>query len=112
MDKPTEKLAISFYLAAILAARRTNMTPWQAATDAAQLVMIGRRLINLGIASSNKGDTPQRDKAHEHLTSEASVIANKYGLSAESSGDPRGYVLRLHGEGLPRNNMGDGFGVA
>jgi hypothetical protein len=33
-------------------------------------------------------------------------------LAAHCYGDPRGYVVRLKGDGVVQNGWGDGFGVA
>lgn len=117
MTNSLEKLAASMHLAAVLARFQPRMassqtTPWVVALDAARIVQIGRAFTRLGVEGCNIGLTERDTKRRYSLEQEANDIAARYGLAAEASGDPRGYVLRLHGPGLPRNNMGEGFEVA
>jgi hypothetical protein len=111
-SKDVERLADKYQLTAILALRRPQEPNYFAAIDAALLTKIGRRLSAIAVANCNYGETPRRETEYDRLTERARTIAAWYGLTAESGGDPRGYVLRIFGEGLPRNSMGDGYGIA
>jgi hypothetical protein len=111
-SKDIERLADEYQLTAILTLRRPQEPTYFAAVDAALLTKIGRRLSAIAIADCNYGNTPRREREYEKLTERAKTIAAWYGLTAESGGDPRGYVLRIVGDGIPRNSMGDGYGIA
>lgn len=107
-----DRQANQYELPAILALRRPQEPIHFAAVDAALLAKIGRRLSAIAVADCNYGNTPRREREYERLTQNAKMIAAWYGLTAESGGDPRGFVLRLFGDGIPRNSLGDGYGIA
>ena len=107
----TERVADEYHLAAFLAQRRPSERPYVAALDAAMLTQIGRRLNSMAAANCNYGSTPRRDNAARKLAAQAATIASWYGCTTDCDGDPRGFVLRLHGSSVPNNNFGDGFGA-
>ncbi len=83
-----------------------------AAIDAATLTHIGRALSGLAVAQCNREWTPRDESRRHNLAIQAETLAAQYGLTITAHGDPRGYVLRLHGPDIYRNGWGDGFGVA
>lgn len=106
-----ESRASELHLAVMLYARRP-VREYLAAIDAAVLQKIGRALSVLAVKECNMGLSEADEKRREKLATQAATVAAWYGLTVAAHGDPRGYVLRLHGEGVERNGMGDGFGVA
>lgn len=98
-------------LAACFARIRPDLPPHGIALDAGRMLAIGRMLQSLGVARCNYGLTPRQEKRDENLEKEAQRIAAFYGLKARAGGDPRGYVLNLSGEGLPRSGWDDSFGI-
>lgn len=98
------------WLAAGLARMRPNGTTYRAAKDAERLARIGRALSNLAVCDCNQGLTPRQETRRASLAAEAATIAEHYTLTVETAGDPRGYVLKLHG--LPSSNeLGGAFGI-
>lgn len=106
------------WLAAILAwsaGRRVGPehSPYYCAKASAELVKIGRALVNLAVQECNHGLTERQTTRRFNLVRRAQDLAADFGLTATWNGDPRGYVLKLHGPDLPSNNMGgEDFGVA
>lgn len=86
--------------------------PYIVALDAGKLFGLAKQLSALSIAYCNHGLTPRQETRRENLAAKVKEIASWYGLTAETYGDPRGYVVRLTGPGIVKNGMGDGFGVA
>lgn len=82
------------------------------AIDAGTLLRIGRAIAGLALKQCNYGLTDRDEKRWENLKRDASAIASTYNLTITAHGDPRGFVLRLHGDDIYRNGWGDGFGVA
>lgn len=107
-----EKAADAMYLAAVLAQLRSTERAYVAAIDAALLNHIGRALSAVAIRDCNYGGSKGDETRRANLAKQAATIAAWYGLTVTTYGDPRGYVLRLHGPGLPQNGWGEGFGVA
>lgn len=104
-----------FQLGAILAQRDDGDDSGKvsrSSIDAATLHHIAKKLAGLALKSCNVGLTPHDNARWENLKREAEAIAAPYGLKVTTDGDVRGYVVRLHGDGLYRNGWGDGFGVA
>lgn len=89
-----------------------GLNVYQVALDAGKLFGLGKQLEALSLADCNVGLTPRQEKRREKIAAQAAEIASWYGLKAECYGDPRGYVLRLTGEGVRANGWGEGFGVA
>lgn len=116
--KRTEPALPPYQLAALLMQRAmlTETDPAhtvsRVAIDAATLAKIGKALASLAVAECNREWTNRDQTRRDNLTAEAAAIAAEYGLTITASGDPRGYVLRLHGPDIYRNGWGDGFGVA
>ncbi|OFX03301.1 MAG: hypothetical protein A3E78_12255 [Alphaproteobacteria bacterium RIFCSPHIGHO2_12_FULL_63_12] len=107
-----EKLADQYHLAAVLALRRPTERPYVAALDAAALYGLARQVEALAVKECNVSLTERDERRRERLREKIEIVAGWYGLTAKCYGDPRGYVVRLHGEGLPQNGWGGGFGVA
>ena|ERR1051326_3871695 len=102
----------ALHLACILGRYRPELQPHLVALDAAKLWGMGRQIAALAVAQCNYGLTDRQEKRREKLSELCKTIAGWYGLTAETFGDPRGYVVRLHGRNIPKNGWGDGFGVA
>lgn len=110
--KHVERLATAMQLAAVLAKiAPRHVTAWKCSLDAAELVLCGRTAIRTGINICNYGETPRRRHAINRAAATAKELASRYGLKLDTSGDVRGYVFRLHGDKLPSNNLGGGFGL-
>jgi hypothetical protein len=111
-----ENALAPYQLAAMLMQRATDGTEQHTintvAIDAATLTKIGKALASLAVAQCNREWLPRDETRRRNLTEQAEALAAGYGLTVTAHGDPRGYVLRLHGEGIYRNGWGDGFGVA
>lgn len=113
-NRTDNKLA-AFQLAALLMQRTDHGSANSinvVAIDAATLQTIGRALSSLAVAQCNREWTKRDETRRTNLKKEATAIAASYGLTITASGDPRGYVLRLHGPDIYRNGWGDGFGIA
>lgn len=115
----TESTLEPFQLAALLMQRAlTHGQPDELRTinviaiDAATLSKIAKALQSLAVAQCNREWTKRDETRRLNLAKEAHAIAEAYGLTVTTHGDPRGYVVRLHGDGIYRNGWGDGFGVA
>lgn len=115
----SEDKAQPFHLAAMLMERTITrpkahrFTPYQVAQDAAWLVKAGNRMAAYALQMCNGPEMNDRQEAaREKLADRIRERAAWYGLTASCSGDPRGYVVRLEGEGVQKNGWGDGFGVA
>jgi hypothetical protein len=79
--------------------------------DAVTLIKLGRRAERDAERVCNEEGYESKD---EQIEKRARAIAEKYGLTADTQGDPRGYCLRLHGAGLRGNSWGGdeaGYGV-
>lgn len=130
MKKPTEKIlneqmAIraeyrdhekakgfeGLYLAAMLGRIRPDLKSYQVALDAAQIVTLTKRMANYALQHCNYGLTERQEKIQKSTSKKIETVASFYGLKAHCYGDPRGYVVRLEGEGIEKNGWGDGFGV-
>jgi len=85
---------------------------YQAALDATQLYKLAKSLAALSVANCNYGLSKRQETRGENIAKDVEMIASWYGWKATTGGDPRGYVVRLHGPGIPQNGWGDGFGVA
>lgn len=102
-----------FQLAAIMARQGcAPSNPYHVALDAQRIVKLARSLASLAVQHCNRGLSPRQEAREMNIAAEIKTIAAWYGLKASTSGDPRGYVVRLDGPGVPRNGWGDGFGVA
>lgn len=106
-----ENRASELHLAVMLYARRP-VREYLAACDAAILQKIGRALATLAVKECNTGLSEADERRREKLAAQAATVAGWYGLTVTAHGDPRGYVLRLHGEGVVANGWGEWFGVA
>lgn len=105
-----------FYLAAFLMERnmkrKLKFNTYRVSNDSAEMMTLGKRLASYALAQCNTGLNDAQERAREKTAEKAKTLAKAYDLTAHCYGDPRGYVLRLDGEGVERNGMGDGFGVA
>lgn len=108
----TENKLAGFQLAAMLMQRKPAQSINVVSIDAATLVAIAKRIESLAVKSCNIGLTERDEKRWENLKAEAVAIAAGYGLTVSAHGDPRGFVVRLHGDGIWQNGWGAGFGVA
>ncbi len=109
----TESKIQPYQLAAMLATiAPVGTTINVVAIDAATIANIAGQLARLALKSCNYGMTTRDDMRWERLKRELEVIGAPYGLTVTTCGDVRGYVVRLHGNGVYRNGWGDGFGVA
>lgn len=111
----TDPGLVPFQLAAMLMQRSKLAAPHAinvVAIDAATLTKIGNALASLAVAQCNREWTKRDETRRANLIKEAHTLAREYGLSVTAGGDPRGYVMRLHGPDIYRNGWGDGFGVA
>jgi hypothetical protein len=82
------------------------------ARDAEALASIARTLHRLAEQDCNTGLNAAQDRMRDRLAKNAAEIAQRYGLTARTHGDPRGFGLYLRG--LPGNTWGgdeSGFGV-
>lgn len=109
--KAVEKRADEYHLAAVLATLRPKERPYVAAIDAAILTSHARMLTALSVADCNHGLTARQEKRRERLRERVETVAGWYGLKATCHGDPRGFVVRLHGCNIPQNGWGEGFGL-
>ena len=95
------------YLGALFAAAAPSLTPRIIADDVAALRRIARSLDSLAIAACNYGLSPRQETRQSNLAAQAVALAEPYGFRCETSGDPRGYVVKLFD---PENETrGDGF---
>lgn len=101
-----------FVLCAALARIRPDLPPHLLALDARELARLGDALSGLAVQYCNHGLTDRQETRRNTLERQATEIASFYGLKVNAGGDPRGYVLKLFGKGLPDNSMGGGFGIA
>lgn len=99
-------------LACLLGRIKPKESPYRIALDASELYKLASSLSALAVAHCNYGLSPRQETREENMCKRVALIASWYGLTAQCSGDPRGYVVRLDGPGIVRNGMGDGFGVA
>ena len=99
-------------LAAVLARLRPDLGPYWVAADALGLHKMGKEIARFAVTQCNRGLNDKQEARREALAARCREVASWYGAKAETGGDPRGYVLRLHGEGIPRTGWGEGFGVA
>lgn len=108
----TEKLAESLQLAAYLARVAPDVRVYVCCVDAARIIGRARQLAALAVTDCNRGLSSRQETRRENLRRQIEEIAALYGAKASCSGDPRGYVVRLHHPEIERNGWGDGFGVA
>lgn len=116
MRPDSEDKLSPFHLAAFLmernTARKLGFNAYQIALDSYTLTRLGKRLASYALAMCNTGLNESQERAREKVAAQAQEVAGWYDLTAQCHGDPRGYVLRVDGEGVQRNGMGDGFGIA
>jgi hypothetical protein len=108
-----------FHIAAFLMERVTNrvttgkFNAYQVSKDAAWFLRAGKRLAAYALQDCNGPELNDRQEAtRDKLKEQIRIRAAWYDLTASCAGDPRGYVLRLDGEGVTKNGWGDGFGIA
>ena len=81
------------------------------ARDVTALVAAARRLAKLAEHDCNYGLSERQRALRDATEAKVEAIAVEYGLTADISGDPRGYVVKL--VGLPvSNELGGAWGVA
>ena len=103
-------------LAALLTARTTvanhdRSTCSRIAGDVRDLVRAAKALARHAENECNRPVTERETRRADRLEKAVHIIAARYGLRAEVSGDPRGYVVKL--DGLPTSNeLGGLWGVA
>lgn len=111
LEKRPEFNAIQ--LAAILARKAPDASPYVVALDAAKLYGLSRQIAALAVVDCNSGMTVRQERRREKMMELVATIAGWYDLSSMCSGDPRGYVVRVFGEGVPGNSgWGEGYGIA
>lgn len=108
-------------LVAQIARLRPDAKAHEIAADVTALARIGTRAArHAARMCSEEGyynahvDEDGNDTLDDKLEAKAQKIAEKYGLTARTAGDPRGYVLYLTGPGLRGNTWGGdehGFGI-
>lgn len=67
------------------------------------------------LASWDEEDERSRERADDRARTRAQAIADHYGATVETSGDPRGYTLKLHLKSGRHNTFGgkeSGWGIA
>jgi hypothetical protein len=106
-----ENSTTPFRLAILLSRQRPNNPEHLTALDAARLMKLAKQLASLAVAHCNVGLSERQEKREENIAAEIKTIAGWYGLKASTSGDPRGYVVRLEGGLAPKSGWGDGFGI-
>lgn len=86
------------------------------ALRSAELIKLGNTLSNLAVADCNYGLSPRQETRRENIIKRISAIGKELGVTFETNGDPRGYVLKLM---TPKtgayNSMGgasEGWGIA
>ena len=106
----------SFHLAAFMMERaiklNLGLNSYRVSQDAEEMMRLGKRLANYSLNDCNAGLNDRQEASRDKIAEKAKELAKTYNLTAHCYGDPRGYVLRLDGEGVERNGWGDGFGVA
>lgn len=108
LEKDNEALE----LAAFLARRKPRLPLHLVALDARRLVMLAKSCASLSLCSCNRGLSDRQEKRWKKLGEQISQIAGWYGMTASTHGDPRGYVVRVDGPGVPKTGWGDGMGIA
>lgn len=98
-------------LAMMLQRKRPNNPEHLTALDAARLIKLAKSKAALAVAACNYQLSPRQESRAANIGEEIRLIASWYGFTAETSGDPRGYVVRLHGPDVIKTGWGDGFGV-
>jgi hypothetical protein len=103
------------YLGALLATRWSiaegrgvNMSVYLVARHATTLRRYSRSLQSLAIADCNVGLTDRQETRRDNLQRSVAELAALYDLRAETSGDPRGAVVKLFDPA--DETKGDGFG--
>jgi len=89
------------------------LKPHIAALAAKELTTIAQALDRLAVQDCNHGLLEHQEKRREALTEKFGKLAHALGFDAETGGDPRGCVAKLHdpddkGSG---DNWGGGWGV-
>lgn len=100
-------------LAAHLARKSPDAAPHVIARDVAALSRLARTLQRYAERDCNYGLTDAHECTRDRMSDQAAEIAQRYGLSVRTCGDPRGHSLRLIG--LPGNSWGgdaNGFGIS
>lgn len=107
-DQITNLCELTAYLA-----HRAGLRPLSAvAKDAQAIHKDARRLTQLAENDCNRGLDAAEDKEVTRREKRIAELLTQYGLTANFSGDPRGYVVKI--VGLPGNTWGgdsEGFGV-
>jgi hypothetical protein len=88
--------------------RERREVPSVVARDVAELRKAAKSLENLAVNDCNYGLSPRQETRRANLAKQVQEIAERYHLAAETSGDPRGCVVKLFDPGDER--LGDGFG--
>jgi hypothetical protein len=95
MTKATERQAQRLMLAATLG-KRGSITAWAAASDAARLRTLAKRLDTYNEAVCNRPMSEREYKAADGWQREVERIAHLHGASVHFGGDPRGPAVRLY----------------
>lgn len=85
-----------------------SLAPAYAARIAEKLVSIGEVLNTLAVIDCNTGLSPAQERNRERNAEMAIEIGTALGFNVETTGDPRGHVLKLFDPNDER--LGDGWG--
>jgi|GEM_PF-5883528 hypothetical protein len=96
ITKTNERQARRLLVAATIAKRSTACSPWGAATDAARLRTLAKRLDTYNEAVCNRPMSEREYKAADGWQREVERIAHLHGASVHFGGDPRGPAVRLY----------------
>ena len=108
----TTDLSNNVQLAVMLGRLAPKERQYKVAADASEIIKSARSLAALSVADCNYGLTKRQETRRQNLAKRVNALAAEYGLEAGCYGDPRGYVVRLHGKDVVQNGFGEGFGVA
>jgi hypothetical protein len=101
-----------FQLVAVMARRKPDLAAHLVALDTRRLIGLAKSCAALSVASCNRGLSDRQEKRWQKLGAQIAEIAGWYGMSSSHHGDPRGFVVRVDGPGVPKSSWGDGMGVA
>lgn len=98
---------------AVALGRRSRKAPAQIAADILALHRLGKRATTRALRACNDSSYQRFSRDGELLRAKVSPLAKQYRASAEITGDPRGYCLKLTGLGIWNTWGGEetGYGV-
>jgi len=92
--------------------RKIGFSVFQVSLDAEMLTRWAQAIEGYALRDCNVGLNDRQEEQREKIAKQIGIVAAWYDLKAECHGDPRGYVVRLHGDDLVANGWGEGYGVA